>query len=97
MTEGALPVGGTNAFLNTWIVNHADGKEVHNEVIDQGNYISPSVEDAGSVAGNSRAASTLAAAGTFQGVSEDVSHYGRVGVSITSDNATDGTLYMSDT
>ncbi len=43
---------------------------------------------------NSRAASTLAAAATFQGVGEDVSNFGRVGVSIRSDNATDGTLTM---
>lgn len=43
---------------------------------------------------NSRDAATLAAAATFQGVGEDVSKYGRVGVSITSDNATDGTLTM---
>jgi len=41
---------------------------------------------------NSRDAATLAAAATFQGVSEDVSKYGRVGISIASDNATDGTL-----
>lgn len=41
---------------------------------------------------NSRDAATLAAAATFQGVGEDVSKYGRVGVSITSDNATDGTF-----
>ncbi|GAF81820.1 unnamed protein product, partial [marine sediment metagenome] len=43
---------------------------------------------------NSRDAATLAAAATFQGVGEDVSEYGRVGVSITSTNATDGTLWM---
>jgi hypothetical protein len=43
---------------------------------------------------NSRAAATLAAAATFQGVGEDVSQYSRVGVSVTSDNATDGTLTM---
>ena len=43
---------------------------------------------------NSRAAATLAAAATFQGVGEDVSRYGRVGVSIVSDNATDGVLTM---
>lgn len=43
---------------------------------------------------NSRASSTLAAGATFQGSSEDVSLYGRVGVSITSSNATDGVLYM---
>jgi hypothetical protein len=41
---------------------------------------------------NSRDAATLAAAATFQGVSEDVSKYGRVGISISSDNATDGTF-----
>jgi hypothetical protein len=43
---------------------------------------------------NSRTASTLAAGAVFQGVGEDVSRYGRVGVAITSDNATDGTLTM---
>ena len=43
---------------------------------------------------NSRAAATLAAGATFQGVGEDVSKHGRVGVSIVSDNATDGTLTM---
>ena len=58
------------------------------------NKISDSVADAGAVAGNSRDAATLAAAGTFQGVSEEVSGYGRVGVAFKSDNATDGTLTM---
>ncbi len=43
---------------------------------------------------NSRDAATLAAAATFQGVGEDVSAYGRVGVAVKSDNATDGTLTM---
>lgn len=43
---------------------------------------------------NSRAASTLAAGATFQGTGEDVTSFGRVGVSITSDNRTDGTLTM---
>lgn len=41
---------------------------------------------------NSRDAATLAASGTFQGVSEDVSKYGRAGIAIKSDNATDGVL-----
>jgi hypothetical protein len=41
---------------------------------------------------NSRDAATFAAAATFQGVSEDVSEFGRVGIAITSDNATDGVL-----
>ncbi len=41
---------------------------------------------------NSRAASTLAAGATFQGVSEDVSNYGRAGIAVTSSNATDGVL-----
>ena len=41
---------------------------------------------------NSRDAATLAAGATFQGVGEDVSGYGRVGVAIISDNSTDGTL-----
>lgn len=43
---------------------------------------------------NSRASATLAASGTFQGVGEDVSAFGRVGVSITTSNATDGVLTM---
>lgn len=41
---------------------------------------------------NSRPASTLGASVTFQGVGEDVSNFARVGVSIRSDNATDGVL-----
>jgi hypothetical protein len=41
---------------------------------------------------NSRDAATLAAGATFQGVGEDVSKYGRAGISIISDNATDGVL-----
>lgn len=45
-----------------------------------------------STANNSRDAATLAAAATFQGVGEDVSNFGRAGISITSDNATDGVL-----
>jgi hypothetical protein len=43
---------------------------------------------------NSRAAATLAAGATFQGVGEEVLGYGRVGVAITSTNATDGVLTM---
>lgn len=43
---------------------------------------------------NSRAAATLASSAVFQGVGEDVSSYGRVGVSVVSDNATDGVLTM---
>lgn len=41
---------------------------------------------------NSRDAATLAADAVFQGVGEDVSAYGRAGISIKSDNATDGVL-----
>ncbi len=41
---------------------------------------------------NVRAAATLAAAGTYQGTGEDVSAYGRVGIAIHADNATDGVL-----
>lgn len=93
MVTSRILVTPTGEYLNTNKVTTSEG-EVHNEVIDQGNIISPSVADAGSVEGNSRAASTLAAAGTFQGVGEDVSRYGRVGVAIKSDNATDGTLTM---
>lgn len=43
---------------------------------------------------NVRAAATLAADAVYQGTGEDVSKYGRVGVAITSDNATDGVLTM---
>ena len=43
---------------------------------------------------NSRDAATLAASAVFQGVGEDVSLYGRVGVAISSSNATDGVLTM---
>ena len=43
---------------------------------------------------NSRTAATLAAGAIFQGTVEDVSAYGRVGVSVSSDNATDGILTM---
>ena len=92
MTADSIQVGNTNEYLNTNRVENGTGIEVHNEVIDQGNIISPSVDDAGTTAGNSRAAATLAAAGTFQGVSEDVHRYGRVGIAIHSDNATDGTF-----
>jgi len=41
---------------------------------------------------NSRAAATLAASATFQGVGENVTKYGRAGIAIVSDNATDGVL-----
>lgn len=43
---------------------------------------------------NSRAAATLAAGAVFQGTSEDVSAYGRIGIAITSSNATDGTFVV---
>jgi len=43
---------------------------------------------------NSREAATLAAGAIFQGVGEDVGNYGRVGVSIISDNHTEGILTM---
>jgi hypothetical protein len=41
----------------------------------QPNWISPNVADSGTLPGNSRAASTLAAGATFQGVGEDVSGF----------------------
>ena len=41
---------------------------------------------------NGRDAATLAAAATFQGVGEDVSGYGRVGIGIKSDNSTATTV-----
>jgi len=43
---------------------------------------------------NSRAAATLAPDAVFQGVGEDVSRFGRVGVAINSSNASDGILTM---
>ena len=43
---------------------------------------------------NSFFTSSLDANGIFQGTGEDVSQYGRVGIAIHSDNATDGTLTM---
>jgi len=43
---------------------------------------------------NSRAADTPAAGAVFQGVGEDVSRYGRVGVAVKSSNASDGVLTM---
>lgn len=55
--------------------------------VNQGNKIS-------GTAFNSRDAATLAAGGTFQGVGEDVAAYGRLGVAVKSDNATNGTLTM---
>ena len=55
--------------------------------VNQGNRIS-------TTSFNSRDAATLAADAVFQGVGEDVSEYGRVGVSITTSNATDGVLTM---
>lgn len=45
-------------------------------------------------ANNSRAKATLASAATFQGTSDRATSHGRIGVSITSDNATDGILTM---
>lgn len=41
---------------------------------------------------NGRDAATLAASATFQGVGEDVSAYGRVGISVRSTNSADGVL-----
>lgn len=41
---------------------------------------------------NVRAAATLAASAVYQGTGEDVSKYGRAGIAIVSDNATDGVL-----
>jgi len=59
----------------------------HFKISDHGNHISTTDF-------NSRDSATLAASATFQGVGEDVSGYGRVGVSITTSNATDGVLTM---
>ena len=81
MTADSIQVGNTNEYLNTNRVENGTGIEVHNEVIDQGNIIS-------AVGVNSRTAATLAAAATYQGVGEDVSRYGRAGISITSTTPT---------
>lgn len=79
--------------LDGEMVTYTDGTQgFRQSTTASPNKISPSVADAGAVAGNSRDASTLAAGATFQGVGEDVSGYGRVGIAITSDNATDGTF-----
>lgn len=43
---------------------------------------------------NSRAAADLAPNAIFQGVGEDVHLFGRAGVSVSSSNKSDGTLYM---
>jgi len=60
------------------------------------NTIKVSVTDSGNTisVNNNRAAATLAAGAIFQGVSDDVSSYGRVGVAVKSDNASNGTLVM---
>lgn len=61
----------------------------------QPNCISANVADSGLSPGNSRAASTLAAGATFQGVGEDVSGFGRAGISVKSSypaGVTRGTL-----
>jgi hypothetical protein len=57
-------------------------------------YNPPIPNKVSTVSFNSRAAATLAAGATFEGVSEDVSKYGRAGVAIKTDNATDGTLWF---
>jgi hypothetical protein len=43
---------------------------------------------------NSRDKATLAASATWQGMSEDISRYGTMGVSFASSNPTDGTLWI---
>lgn len=68
-------------------VNDGDVSSTNPLPTSQGNRIS-------TTSFNSRDAATLLASATFQGVGEDVSSYGRVGVSISSDNATDGVLTM---
>ena len=53
----------------------------------------PAAENTLSAIGvNSRAPATLAAGATWQGVAEIVSQYGRAGIAIHADNATDGVL-----
>jgi len=84
MTDSKIQVGMSDDYLNTNLVE-TDAGWVHNEVIDQGNIISDN---------NSRAAATLAADTTWTGTGEDVSRFGRVGVSFKCDNAAPGTLWM---
>ena len=68
-------------------VNDGDVSALNPFPTSQGNRIS-------TTSFNSRDAATLAAGAAFQGVGEDVSAYGRVGVSITTSNQTSGTLFM---
>lgn len=82
---------GKSAFLES----NNDLFEVHMIADAAGNIITPAsgvITTSVISTVNSRSASTLAALGTFQGTVEDVSAYGSVGVSIVSDNATDGVL-----
>lgn len=75
-------------FFNN-VVSDENGlkRDLRNTIVSHGNKIS-------TTAFNSRDKATLAAGATFQGAGEDVSGFGRVGVAIHSDNATDGTLTM---
>lgn len=81
---GSIEVAGTGKDLNTVVVETSEGS-VHNEVIDQGNVTSTN---------NSRDAANLAAAATWTGTGEDVSRYGRVGVSFKCDNVAPLTVWM---
>ncbi len=73
-------------FFNN-LVSDPNGtkRDLRNTIVSHGNRIS-------TASFNSRDKATLAAGATFQGVGEDVSGFGRVGIAIHSDNATDGTL-----
>ena len=71
-TSGSIEVAGTGQLLNTKIVNQSDGTPVHNEVIDHGNFISV----------NNSTTTVLGAHETWTGTGEDVSAYGRMGVSV---------------
>ncbi|MDB4725938.1 hypothetical protein OAF54_00785 [bacterium] len=87
MTDSRLPVGGSGEYLNTRKVT-TDAGEVHNEVVETNNYYSP--------IGVNSTQTPLAAGATFQGTSEDVGDYSRVGVAFYTPfgEPTDITVYM---
>jgi len=72
MADSKIQVGFSDDYLNTNTVTTSAGL-VHNEVVETNNVIS-------TTSFNSLDAANLAAEGVFQGVGEDVSNYGRVGV-----------------
>ncbi len=90
--DGTDEIGGVD-YARVKIIVGADG--VNDGDVSSTNPIPTTPNDSNTISTssfNSRDAATFAAAATFQGVGEDVSAYGRAGISIKSDNATDGTL-----